>query len=109
MNEHTETFSAQEIQGIISFGVSLGTRIALGINIKAVFSSIAPEIIDVQSGKGIGWDIDINHVDGILELFSKISNINQEDYNEMTKRAFVFAKHFSEDQELINQNKNLFL
>ena len=38
MNEHTETFSAQEIQGIISFGVSLGTRMALGINIKAIFS-----------------------------------------------------------------------
>jgi len=56
MNEPIETFSAQEIQGIISFGVSLGTRMALGINIKAFFASIAPEIIDVQSGNGIGWD-----------------------------------------------------
>ena len=55
--EPIETLSVQEMQGIISFGVSLGTRMALGINIKAVFSSIAPEIIDVQSGKGIGWDI----------------------------------------------------
>ena len=57
MNEPTKTLSSQEIQGIISFGVSIGIRMALGINIKAFFSSIAPEIIDVQSGSGIGWDV----------------------------------------------------
>ena len=57
MNTSTGTFSAQEIQGIISFGVSFGTRMALGINIKAFFSSIAPEIINVQSGSGIGFDV----------------------------------------------------
>ena len=57
MNEFTGTFSAQEIQWIISFGVSFGSHMALGINIKTFFSSVAPEIIDVQSSKGIGWDI----------------------------------------------------
>ena len=57
MNEPTNTFSAEEIQGVISFGVSFGSRMALGINIKAFFASIAPEIIDVQSGNGIGWDV----------------------------------------------------
>ena len=57
MNEPTETFSAQEIQGMISFGVSFDNRIALGINIKTFFPSIAPEIIDVQRGSGIGCDI----------------------------------------------------
>ena len=57
MNEPTETLTTQEIQGIISFGVSLGPRMALGINIKAFFANIAPELIDVQSGKGIGWDM----------------------------------------------------
>ena len=51
------TFSAQEIQGIISFGVSLGTQMALGINIKTFFPNIAPDFIDIQNGKGIGWDI----------------------------------------------------
>ena len=53
----SKTFSAKEIQGIISFGVSIGNRLALGIDIKAFFSSIAPEIIEIQSGNGIGWDV----------------------------------------------------
>ena len=56
MNEYTKTYSSQEIEGIISFGVSLGSRMAIGINIKTFFSNIAPEIIDNQSGTGIGFD-----------------------------------------------------
>ena len=59
MNEETKTFSSHEIQGIISFGVSFGNRMALGINIKALFSNIASGIIDIQGGSGIGLDVGI--------------------------------------------------
>jgi len=57
MNNKTISFSSSEIEWIISFGVAFGSKFALGINIKAFFPSIAPEIIDVQSGRGIGWDV----------------------------------------------------
>ena len=127
MNEHTETFSAQEIQGIISFGVSLGTRMALGINIKAVFSSIAPEIIDVQSGKGIGWDIGFLYkvhrhliLGGVFEnlngnYYWKLNKDDEQDtYEELLPRTLKLgityanskglSMHFQEDVVNITSN-----
>ena len=44
MNQDTELFSSSEIEGIISFGVGLGSKFALGINIKALFTTIYEEI-----------------------------------------------------------------
>ena len=86
MNEQTQIFSAQEIKGIISFGVSFNSRLAFGINIKAFFSSIAPEIINVQSSKGMGWDV------GFLYKFHRhfilggiIENLNSSYIWRMTK------------------------
>jgi glycosyltransferase involved in cell wall biosynthesis len=104
-----ETIKAYDFFILLSEGENFGHSIleALSVGCPVIISNRTPWR-DLEE-KGIGWDIDINHVDGILELFSKVSNINQEDYNEMAKRAFIFAKDFSEDQELINQNKNLFL
>ncbi|MEE2858662.1 MAG: hypothetical protein VX820_02985 [Candidatus Neomarinimicrobiota bacterium] len=57
MNENTQIFTSQDILGIISFGVSFSSKIALGLNIKAFFSNIAPEIIEKQSSSGIGIDL----------------------------------------------------
>ena len=86
MNEYTEVFSSQEIQGIISFGVSFGYRMAIGINIKAFFSSIAPEIIEVQSGTGIGWDVGFLYkFHRHLILGSVLENLNGSYIWNMTK------------------------
>ena len=57
MNEITQEFSSQDILSMISFGVSINNKIALGLNIKAFFSSIALELIENQSSSGIGLDI----------------------------------------------------
>ena len=57
MNENTQIFTSQDILGLISFGVSFSSKIALGLNIKAFFSNIAPEIIEKQSNSGIGIDL----------------------------------------------------
>ena len=77
MNEYTKTFSSQEIEGIISFGVSLGSCMAIGINIKTFFSNIAPEIIDIQSGTGIGFDVGIIYrLHRHLTLGGVFENIN---------------------------------
>jgi len=53
MNQETELFSAKEIEGIMSFGVAFGSKLALGINIKAVFSTIDKD----YKGNGISGDI----------------------------------------------------
>ena len=112
MNEQTQTFSAQEIEGIISFGVSFNHRMALGINIKMFFASIAPEIIDVQSGVGIGWDVGFLYkihrhliLGGILENLNgsyiwKMTKYNdQESYEEflpkMVKLGIIYTGHKS--------------
>ncbi len=53
MNQETESFSAKEIEGIMSFGVAFGSKLALGINIKAVFAAIDKD----YKGNGISGDI----------------------------------------------------
>ena len=40
MNQDTELFSTKEIEGAMSFGVGFGSKFALGINIKALFTTI---------------------------------------------------------------------
>ena len=53
MNNETESFSSSEIEGIISFGVGLGSKFVLGINIKALFTTIYED----YKGNGISGDI----------------------------------------------------
>ena len=53
INQETESFSAKEIEGIMSFGVAFGSKLALGINIKAVFAAIDKD----YKGNGISGDI----------------------------------------------------
>ena len=53
MNNETESFSSSEIEGNISFGVGFGSKFALGINIKALFTSIYED----YKGNGISCDI----------------------------------------------------
>ena len=53
MNLETEQFSSREIEGIMSFGVAFGSKVALGINIKALFTTIYED----YKGNGISGDI----------------------------------------------------
>ena len=53
MNEYTETFSSQEIQAILSFGLALSNQLALGINIKMFYQNISSEF---ESANNIGLD-----------------------------------------------------
>ena len=55
MNEETEYFSSQEKEFIISFGVAIGSKLAVGINIKAVFATIDTD----YKGNGISGDLGI--------------------------------------------------
>ena len=53
MNNETEEFASREIEGIISFGVAFDSKVALGINIKALFTTIYED----YKGNGIAGDI----------------------------------------------------
>jgi len=94
---------------LLSQGENFGHSIleALSVGCPVIISDKTPWR-DLES-KGIGWDVDINDPKKVSRIFSEISQINQQTYNEMVNRTFIFAKSFSENQELHNQNKNLFL
>ena len=53
-NQITETFSVYDLEGIISFGVALGSKLAFGLNIKIIYPNLAPEIMDKYSGNQDG-------------------------------------------------------
>ena len=53
INEKTELFSAVETEGIISFGLGIGQKVAFGVNIKALFTSIYED----YKGNGIAADL----------------------------------------------------
>ncbi|MEH6535217.1 MAG: glycosyltransferase [Psychroserpens sp.] len=104
-----DTIKAYDFFILLSEGENFGHSIleALSVGCPVIISDKTPWK-NLES-KGVGWDVDINDSKKISEVFSEISKVNQDEYNEMANRAFIFAKNFSEDQELLNQNKNLFL
>ena len=73
MNQETELFSTKEIEGIMSFGIAFGSKLALGINIKAVFATIDKD----YKGNGISGDIGIIYkINRHLVLGGRIKNLN---------------------------------
>jgi len=72
-NNETELFSSSEIEGIISFGVGLGSKFTLGINIKALFTTIYED----YKGNGISGDIGfIYKFNRLLFIGGIIKNLN---------------------------------
>ena len=69
MNRETEKYSVSETEGIMSFGVAFGRKLAVGINIKISFPSLAPEIMDNYGGH--------QNVDGIFLDFGIIYKYNR--------------------------------
>ena len=81
LNRETEQFSVYDTEGIMSFGVAFGRKLAVGINIKVVFSSLAPEIMDNygghQDGNSISWDFGvIYNINRRLILGGKFEDLN---------------------------------
>jgi glycosyltransferase involved in cell wall biosynthesis len=104
-----ETIKSYDFFVLLSEGENFGHAIleALSVGCPVIISDQTPWK-NLES-KGIGWDVNINNSLELAKVFEAISKMNQDEYNNMTQRAFTFAKEFSEDAELLNQNKNLFL
>lgn len=58
--------------------------------------------------KNIGWDLDIDNHNEIRKVLEEIGTMTDQNYVEMSKSAFEYAKSFCEDPNLIEQNKQLF-
>jgi len=58
--------------------------------------------------KKIGWDISLTNKNKFKETIQYCIDIQQEEYNQMSKNAFEFAKSYTNNSEIINKTKNLF-
>ena len=81
MNRETEIFSVAETEAIMSFGVAFGRKLAVGINIKIFFQSMAPEIMENfggnKNGNSISWDFGIIYkLNRRLILGGKFEDLN---------------------------------
>ena len=100
-NNKIGEFSNYEVQGIISFGISIGAKQAVGINIKTFYSSIAHEIGYDESGRGIGWDIgylfQLNYnvlLALVIENLNSDYKWNQDRYKEKLPQILKLGLHY---------------
>jgi glycosyltransferase involved in cell wall biosynthesis len=59
--------------------------------------------------KFIGWDLAINNTELIAKTFAKAIEMPNAEYAKWSSAAFAYAKVFTDNPELIKQNKALFL
>ena len=110
MNMETEQFSSREIEGIMSFGVAFGSKLALGINIKALFTSIYED----YKGNGISGDVGfIYKINRRLLLGGIMKNINasynwkivigedERSYEEQFPQMYVLGIAYSGFKEIL--------
>lgn len=59
--------------------------------------------------KNIGWDIELEKLSEFSETIDSIAQMNQSNYNVMSKSAFDYAQQYIHNPELIEQNRHLFI
>lgn len=58
--------------------------------------------------KQIGWDIPLNNKVVFAEIIQRCIDMSQDEYNMMSKKAFIFALNYAQDEALIAETKKLF-
>ena len=58
---------------------------------------------------GAGWDISLNNPAKFEEILQYCCEMNQNDYDEMSKNAYYLAKKHILDKKILTLNKNLFI
>ena len=58
--------------------------------------------------KKIGWAISLNDTEKFKTTIEFCAELSPEEYDEMSKNAFNFAKQFAENPELVEQTRKLF-
>lgn len=57
---------------------------------------------------GVGWDIQLNQPGRFVEVIEYCAAMGQEEYNDMSLRAFDYAKQVTGDPEVVEANRRLF-
>jgi glycosyltransferase involved in cell wall biosynthesis len=59
--------------------------------------------------KNIGWDLNLHSTEKFAEIIDLCCRMSQADFNKMSDSAFQYAKKYSENEEIVEQNRLLFL
>lgn len=104
MNQETELFSAKEIEGLMSFGVAFGSKLALGVNIKVVFATIEKDYKGNGISADIGFIYKLNrrlHVGGIMRNLNASYNWkvligeDERSYEEKFPQSYSFGMAYT--------------
>lgn len=79
---------------------------ALSVGTPVIISDQTPWK-DLET-KSIGWDISLNDKDKFQKVIQTCIDMNQKEYNNMSKRAFVFAQQYVKDKLFKSNSLNLF-
>jgi glycosyltransferase involved in cell wall biosynthesis len=96
------------------FFIMLSEGENFGHAILEAFSAGLPVIISNKTPwtglkeKNIGWDIDTNNLENTHLILKQIIAMSNPAYKEMAELAYQHAKSFTENETLIEQNRNLF-
>ena len=58
--------------------------------------------------KGVGWDLPLNCPEKFQEVLQKCIDMNEQEYNILSKRAHKFGLKIIEDKTVLNLNRKLF-
>lgn len=58
--------------------------------------------------KGIGYDIPLSDTAAFLEAIDELASLDQERFDRLSGRAFSFARSYTENEEHLNANRELF-
>src|SRR5690606_30696259 len=58
--------------------------------------------------KGIGYDIPLDDISGFHKAIEELALLDQEQYDRLSRNAFEFAKAYSQDENHLKANKELF-
>ena len=61
------------------------------------------------SEKNIGWDISLDNMQEFAEIIDFAAQVNQSDYDKMSKSAFDYAELYANNPLIIEQNRHLFI
>jgi glycosyltransferase involved in cell wall biosynthesis len=58
--------------------------------------------------ENVGWDLSLDDLSAFSVAIDTAAQMNQQEYNNMSQSAFVFAKKYIDNPEIIKQNRHLF-
>lgn len=57
----------------------------------------------------VGWDLDLDFKEHFADNIDHSAALGQQEYNQMSEAAFRYAKKYSQNDEIVVQNRHLFL